>query len=326
MNSPNGSSAIATIATDSEGRSSSYVGRFAPSPTGPLHFGSLLAAVASYLQARRCGGRWLVRIEDIDPPRESPGSVGLILSALEAYGFEWHGDVSYQSNNRQAQDVAATRLLESGLAYHCGCSRLDLGQVRQGALGAIYPGTCRNGFSGSEFSVRVRTNDDPVEFDDALQGPQRQSLESESGDFVIVRRDGLIAYQLAVVVDDHLQGITEVVRGVDLLDSTPRQIWLQRLLRYPTPAYMHIPVAVNRAGEKLSKSTWATAIHVAEPRPTLMAALRALGQDPPDDLAHGALSEIWSWAAGNWQPQVLHGRKSIQAAEFTMAGGQNRLR
>ena len=236
------------------------MGRFAPSPTGPLHFGSLLAAVASYLQARCMRGQWLVRIEDIDPPREQPDSVTQILRALEAYGFEWDGEVSLQSANREAQDAAAESLLNQGLAYRCGCSRRDLQSERQGKLGTIYPGNCRAGFGGDEYAIRVRVDDEPVVFEDRLQGPQSQSLESESGDFIIVRRDGLIAYQLAVVVDDSLQGITEVVRGIDLMDSTPRQIWLQRLLGLSTPAYMHIPVAVNAAGQKLSKSTGAAGI------------------------------------------------------------------
>jgi glutamyl-Q tRNA(Asp) synthetase len=294
------------------------VGRFAPSPTGPLHFGSLLAAVGSYLQARSMGGKWLLRIEDIDPPREQPESVDQILRALEAYGFEWDGEVSLQSTNREAQDAAAKSLLDRGLAYHCGCSRRDLANERQGKLGTIYPGNCRDGFGGSEYSIRVRTDTEPVVFEDRLQGPQSQSLESESGDFVIVRRDSLIAYQLAVVVDDNLQDITEVVRGIDLLDSTPRQIWLQRLLGFPTPAYMHIPVAVNAAGQKLSKSTGAAAIPVAEPRPTLLAALQALRQTPAGSLDGSTLPEIWRWAIENWNPAVLTRQQRIRTADFAM--------
>ena len=294
------------------------MGRFAPSPTGPLHFGSLLAAVASYLQARSKSGKWLVRIEDIDPPREQPDSVKQILSALEAYGFQWDDEVSLQSTNHAAQDAAAGSLLGQGLAYRCGCSRRDLASERQGKLGTIYPGNCRGGFRGDEYSIRVRTGGEPVGFDDRLQGPQSQSLESESGDFIIVRRDGLIAYQLAVVVDDNLQGITEVVRGIDLMDSTPRQIWLQRLLGFPTPAYMHIPVAVNSAGQKLSKSTGADGIPVAEPRPTLLAALEALGQIPAGQLDGSALPDIWEWAVENWDPEVLKRRRRVKAADFAM--------
>ena len=319
MNSPSGSSATGTIATGKPMRAAQYTGRFAPSPTGPLHFGSLLAAVASYLEARRHGGRWLVRIEDIDPPREETGAAKLILQTMEAYGFEWDGDASFQSANREAQDNAAHALLEAGVAYRCGCSRRDLADEPQGPLGTVYPGNCRNGFNGEEFAIRVRTDNEPIEFEDRLQGQQAQNLESESGDFVIVRRDGLIAYQLAVVVDDYLQGITEVVRGIDLMDSTPRQIWLQRLLGYPTPAYMHIPVAVNALGQKLSKSTAATPIPAGEPRKLLVAALAALGQRPPDDLRAGKLSDIWSWATRSWNPQALTGQKTIDTPNFTMA-------
>lgn len=326
MSSRSGSSAIGTIATGSGTGTGSYTGRFAPSPTGPLHFGSLLAAVASYLQARRQGGKWLIRIEDIDPPRESPGSAKQILRTLEGYGFEWQGEASFQSANRETQDAAATSLLDGGLGYRCGCSRRDLLDERQGPLGTIYPGRCRDGYPGGEFAIRVRTDDNPIEFDDALQGSQQQSLESESGDFIIVRRDGLIAYHLAVVVDDYLQGITEVVRGIDLISSTPRQIWLQRLLGYPTPGYMHIPLAVNAMGDKLSKSSQAPAIGVSEARTTLVSALRALGQNPPVDLADNALGDIWSWAGENWDPSMLRGQKTINAADFTMVEPQNRLR
>ncbi len=220
-----------------------YVGRFAPSPTGPLHFGSLLAAVASYLQAKSRSGLWLLRVEDIDPPRQQAGAVEEILTALERYGFEWDGPVSYQDDNQARHLQVIAELREAGRAYPCSSSRRDLAQARRGPLGAIYPGTCRDGFEGGEFAIRVRTNGDAIEFIDVLQGRHRQHLDSESGDFVILRRDGLIAYHLAVVVDDYDQGITEIVRGIDLLDSTPRQIHLQRMLGYRTPEYLHIPVA-----------------------------------------------------------------------------------
>jgi glutamyl-Q tRNA(Asp) synthetase len=197
----------------------------------------LLAAAASYLQARRHGGRWLVRIEDIDPPREQPGATERILEALERYGFEWDGPVTYQSRSGSAHEADLARLLEAGQAYPCGCSRADLVDAPRGPLGTIYPGTCRTGCSASETAIRVRTDDSIISFVDGLQGPQQQRLESESGDFVIWRRDGLVAYHLAVVVDDYKQGVTEIVRGIDLIDSTCRQIWLQGLLAYPTPDY-----------------------------------------------------------------------------------------
>ena len=286
----------------------------------------MLAAVASYLEARSRGGQWLVRIEDIDPPREHPGSAKLILEALEHYGFEWDGKPTFQSENRDAQDAAVDKLLRAGLAYRCGCSRRALSGEPQGPLGTIYPGTCRSGYGGDEFAVRVRTDDATISFEDLLQGYCAQRLESESGDFIILRRDGLIAYQLAVVVDDYLQGITEVVRGVDLLDSTPRQIWLQRLLGYATPAYMHIPVAVNAAGQKLSKTTGATAIPLEKPQSTLVTALKALQQDVPAGLASSSLHELWDWASNNWARAALRGQTMVETANSAMVTAQNQLR
>jgi len=294
------SSAIGTIATGNQ-----YIGRFAPSPTGPLHFGSLVAAVASYLQARAHDGLWLLRIEDIDPPREQPGATDLILKALDIYGFEWDGDVIYQSRSATAHEEALQTLLEANLAYRCGCSRKDLADAPRGALGTIYPGTCRNGCDAAEAAIRMRTNDNPIEYMDGLQGTQLQRLESESGDFIIKRRDGLIAYQLAVVVDDELEGITEIVRGIDIMDSTPRQIWLQRLLGYHTPQYLHIPVITHPDGDKLSKLTGAPGIAFDGVREVLVAALAALRQAPPDDLAACSLPDIWQWAVEHWKIERL---------------------
>ena len=302
-----------------------YVGRFAPSPTGPLHFGSLLAAVASYLQAKSRSGRWLLRVEDIDPPRQQQGAIEEILTALERYGFEWDGPVTYQSENAARHHQVVAELQAAGLAYPCSCSRRDLATAKQGPLGAIYPGTCRNGCQGDEFAVRVRTNDAPIEFVDALQGTQCQRLESESGDFVIRRRDGLIAYHLAVVIDDFDQGISEIIRGIDLLDSTPRQIHLQRLLDYRTPAYLHIPVAENAAGQKLSKLTGAPAIPLENVHRTLVTALDALGQQPPPELAASSLDDIWIWSIEHWQPAVLADQAAIIAAEDALAWSENGL-
>ncbi len=293
-----------------------YVGRFAPSPTGPLHFGSLLAAAASYAQAKSAAGRWLIRIEDIDPPREQPGADVLILDALEAYGFEWDGPVTYQSEFAGRHEAAVASLLESGLAYPCSCSRRDLADAPRGPLGAIYPGTCRDGCSADDVAIRIRTTDEPIAFVDGLQGRQAQKLESESGDFVIQRRDGLIAYHLAVIVDDSAQGITEIVRGIDLLDSTPRQIWLQRALGLTTPAYMHIPVANNDQQQKLSKLTGAAGLDADRPGPVLFAALMALGQEPPAALETASAAEIWSWALASWRPERLLGIRSIEAGRF----------
>jgi glutamyl-Q tRNA(Asp) synthetase len=301
------------------------VGRFAPSPTGPLHFGSLLAAAASYLQARRYGGQWLLRIEDIDPPREQPGATERILEALDRCGFEWDGPVIYQSGSHAAHEAALGRLLVDGHAYPCGCSRRDLADAPRGPLGLIYPGTCRAGCATNEHAIRVRTDDSGVRFTDGLQGLQRQSLESESGDFVIWRRDGLVAYHLAVVVDDYEQGVTEIVRGIDLMDSTCRQIWLQRLLGYPTPNYLHIPVAAHADGQKLSKMTGAGAVPVGRPEPCLVQVLAALGQRPPERLAGATLEEIWAWAFDNWDIEVLAGRTRIRVDSNAMAEGENGL-
>lgn len=289
----------------------SYIGRFAPSPTGPLHFGSLIAAVASYLQARANKGLWLLRIEDIDPPREQTGAAVAIIAALERYGFEWDGKTIFQSANHEAHESALRSLIDRDLAYPCRCSRRNLAEAPRGPLGTIYPGTCRNGCEMGESAIRLRTNDEEISFDDALQHRISQRLESESGDFVIRRRDGLIAYHLAVVVDDQIQGITEVVRGIDLMDSTPRQIWLQRLLGYPTPSYMHIPVITHPDGAKLSKLTGAPDISRDFVGKTLGNALLALGQSPPLDLARRPLEDIWSWAIENWQVEGLAGHKAI---------------
>jgi len=277
------------------------------------------------LQARHKGGRWLVRVEDIDPPREQPGATGEILTALERYGFEWDGPVIYQSNTATAHQEALQRLLDGRHAYACGCSRSDLLDAPRGALGTIYPGTCRNGCDAAETAIRVRTDNTPVAFTDGLQDLQRQRLETESGDFVIWRRDGLVAYHLAVVVDDFEQGVSEIVRGIDLLDSTERQIWLQRLLGYPHPDYLHIPVATHPDGQKLSKLTGAPAVSLEAVEPTLMQALVALGQRPPAMLRGASLADIWAWAISQWKIDALLGVTQISVDCNAMADGQNGL-
>lgn len=318
---PSASSATATIATGN----TEYVGRFAPSPTGPLHFGSLLAAVASYLQARKRRGRWLLRIEDIDPPREQPGAARRIVEALERYGFQWDGAVTNQSDSHEAHAAALERLLDAGHAYRCGCSRSDLADAPRGPLGIIYPGTCREGCSAEETAIRVRTDDSVIRFVDGLQGAHEERLESESGDFIVWRRDGLVAYHLAVVVDDHAQGITEIVRGIDLMESTCRQIWLQRLLGFSTPGYLHIPVAAHPDGQKLSKATGATAVSLGHPQAVLVQALRALGQEPPAGLGDADLHDVWRWAIENWRIEVLAGKSQIPVRAGAMAEGKNGL-
>jgi glutamyl-Q tRNA(Asp) synthetase len=233
------------------------------------------------------------------------------VRALEVYGFEWDGDVIFQCRSKAAHDAALQHLLDRGLAYPCGCSRRDLADAPRSPLGIIYPGTCRAGCDAAETAIRLRTDDAPITFEDRLQGLQEQHLESESGDFVIRRRDGLIAYHLAVVVDDELQGVTEIVRGIDILDSTPRQIYLQRLLGYRTPEYLHIPVITHPDGDKLSKLTGAPGLPLERAGPVLVAALSALQQDPPAELADASLAEIWVWAGENWRTKPLVGMTTV---------------
>lgn len=279
-----------------------YRGRFAPSPTGPLHFGSLVAALGSCLEARAQGGEWLVRMEDVDEPRCSPDVAAAMLRTLERLGFEWDGAVMVQSARKPRYRELLERLKQAGLAYPCGCTRRELADsaiAHDGA--AIYPGTCRSGLPPGKAarSWRLRVDDASVTFEDAIQGTIRQQLGRDVGDFVLLRADGYFAYQLAVVADDADQGITHVVRGADLLDSTPRQIHLQRCLGLPTPAYAHLPVALNAQGEKLSKQTLAAAVDAMPAERTLLAALRFLGQAPPQDL--GGKASIWAWALANWR-------------------------
>ena len=264
-----------------------YVGRFAPSPTGPLHLGSLVAALASWLDARAARGRWLVRIEDLDAPRQQPGAADLILRTLERFGLAWDGPVLYQSLRAPLYAAALDRLRRH--TYWCGCSRREIADSSLGlsADGArIYPGTCRQGLASGKAprALRLMTRAEPIAFEDRVQGAQSQALASQVGDFVLYRADGQFAYQLAVVIDDADQGVTDVVRGADLLDSTARQIHLQRLLGVPTPRYLHVPVALNAAGEKLSKQTGARPVDPAQRDRLLREALRFLGQPASADL------------------------------------------
>ena len=282
-----------------------YVGRFAPSPTGPLHFGSLVAAVASFLDARAAAGTWLVRIEDVDTPRTVPGAAEDILRTLEAFGLRWDGEVEWQSHRAAHYERALESLRARGLTYPCRCSRreiADSGLV--GLEGAVYPGTCRALAlpSGPGLAERLRVDEQPVAFEDRVQGRIEHSIARDIGDFVLKRRDGLHAYQLAVVVDDALRGVTDVVRGADLLWSTPRQVALQRHLGYPTPRYLHFPVATHASGEKLSKQTRAPALDAAEAAPVLAAALAFLGQAP---IAAGSPAEMLAEAARQWHPDRI---------------------
>jgi glutamyl-Q tRNA(Asp) synthetase len=290
-------------------------GRFAPSPTGPLHFGSLVAAVGSWADARAHGGEWLVRMEDLDPPREVPGAADRILRTLAALGLEPDGPVMRQSARGDAYRAALDRLRDRGRLFACGCTRREIAD--SGLAGAdgglVYPGTCRNGPPPGRAAraLRVRVDDAAIAFDDAIQGELRQDLARDVGDFILLRADGHHAYQLAVVVDDAAQGITDVVRGADLIDSTPRQIFLQRLLGLPTPRYLHLPVAANAAGEKLSKQAGAPAIDPAHPTRALVAALRFLGQPPPDELERADARTVLDWAAANWDRARIPRRRAI---------------
>ena len=284
-------------------------GRFAPSPTGPLHFGSLVAALASYCDARARRGEWLLRIEDVDEPRSRKGAEEAIVRALARYGFRWDGAIERQSMRTALYEDALESLIENGYAYACACTRREL---ESGALAAsgerVYAGTCRDGIgveraTREQRAWRVCVGDATIAYRDRLQGLQSQRLSRDVGDFVVRRADGLFAYQLAVVVDDAAQGITDVVRGADLLSSTPRQIHLQRLLVVAPPSYLHIPVAINAAGEKLSKQTRALALP-DDPLPALLAAWRFLEQPAPLH-APGDVRAFWQHAIASWTPSRL---------------------
>ncbi len=283
-----------------------YRGRFAPSPTGPLHFGSLIAAVGSYLDARHRGGECLVRMEDVDTPRTVPGADRDILHTLRRFGMEWDQPVVYQSQRARLYRSALDSLSDDDWVYPCACSRKEIG-------GPVYPGTCRPGLAPgrSPRSMRVRTQGHRIAFEDAVQGAFSQALETDVGDFVVRRADGLFAYQLAVVVDDADQAITAIVRGSDLLDSTPRQIHLQRALGLTTPDFVHLPIAVDSTGSKLSKQTAAQPVDAADPEPALRCALRFLGHPPPQELDMAPLPELWAWAIENWQRDRIPRRLAI---------------
>jgi glutamyl-Q tRNA(Asp) synthetase len=283
-----------------------YRGRFAPSPTGPLHFGSLVAAVGSYLQARAHGGEWWVRIEDIDPPRTVAGAADDILRSLERLGMHWDGAVLYQSLRTEAYNAAIEKLRSAGALYACGCSRSEIEDSSlRGVEGPIYPGTCRAGLAPGRTAraLRVRTEGARTRFEDRWQGAIESDIERAFGDFVVRRADGLFAYQLAVVVDDAALGVTEVVRGADLLLSTPRQLHLQHLLGLPTPRYGHLPVAVNAQGAKLSKQTGAKPLADEPALPLLRRALVFLGQSAPAELEQGELASFWRYAIAYWDAQ-----------------------
>jgi glutamyl-Q tRNA(Asp) synthetase len=281
-----------------------YTGRYAPSPTGPLHFGSLVAAVASFLDSRAHQGRWLLRMEDLDKPREMPGAADDILRTLEAYGFEWDDKIIYQSERHDVYQATLDQLIADDKVYSCNCSRREVADIAHAGIeGPVYPGLCRDGLSRDRKTIawRFKTDVAHLVFNDRIQGSIDHCMQRDIGDFVLKRADGQFAYQLAVVVDDAEQGITHVVRGADLLNSTSRQLLLQYSLNLHSPVYAHIPIATNERGEKLSKQTQAKALRVDNAALMLTQAIQFLGLNPPDALAQLPLSDIWEWAYEHWQ-------------------------
>lgn len=281
-----------------------YIGRFAPSPTGSLHFGSLIAALASYCDAKSQQGKWLLRIEDLDKPREVKGAVGSILSTLERFGFAWDGEIMFQSQRTEAYQAAFEQFRTQNLVYPCTCSRKEIADsgLAHGIEGVIYPKTCLTHAlkKNATPAYRIKTEDTETVFIDQIQGEIKQNITKDIGDFVLLRADKIFAYQLAVVVDDAAQGITHVVRGADLLHSTARQIFLQQRLSLAQPQYAHLPIACNAQGEKLSKQTLAHPIDHKNAGKLLVKALKFLGQNPPENLAHADTKERLAWACAHW--------------------------
>ncbi|MNP06218.1 Glutamyl-Q tRNA(Asp) synthetase [compost metagenome] len=293
-------------------KSPAYIGRFAPTPSGYLHFGSLVAALASYLDARSVGGQWLLRMEDLDPPREAPGAQAAILQTLESYGFEWDGDVVYQSGRHAAYAEVVERLFNHGLAYACTCSRKQLEPYN-----GIYPGLCRNaGHDQQDAAIRLRVPELTYHFVDRVQGRFEQHLGRDVGDFVIRRRDGLYAYQLAVVLDDAWQGVTDIVRGADLLDNTPRQLYLQELLALRQPRYLHVPLIIQPDGHKLGKSYRSPPLQGEQASPLLLRALRALGHTPDPTLESALPREVLAWAIAHWDATAIPRTMTLAEAEL----------
>ncbi len=298
------------------GASAPYVGRFAPSPSGPLHFGSLVSALASYAHARQVGGLWRVRMENLDPPREEPGADKEILSALEAHGLHWDGEVLYQSERLGAYAHTLEQLREQGLAYRCRCTRKDVH-----ALGGVYDGRCRTRTvdPAEPHAWRLKLYDvpgafpepsDPYTWDDLFQGPQTQSLRQDVGDPIIKRKDGLFAYQLAVVVDDIHQGITHIVRGADLLPVSAGQVASFALLGGRTPVFGHVPVALNEQDQKLSKQHHAPALNPDQAGTNLWHALHFLRQNPPGELLGASPATLLEWTAEHWRNDLVQGMQA----------------
>ncbi len=282
-------------------------GRFAPSPTGPLHLGSLLAATASYLDARAAGETWRLRFDDLDVPRNDPGAIGSITATLRAHGLIWDGPIVHQSDNLTAYEEALNRLDRMGLLFYCTCSRRDL------RAEAVYPGTCRAFREPRRDSAtRVLVDQVAIEFADRIQGPQRCRLDQTVGDFIVRRRDGLVAYQLATAVDDGGEEVTSVVRGADLLDNTPRQIYLMQRLGLKPPRYAHIPVLLKPDGSKLSKQTMAPPVDAHRAPENLLTAYGLLGMRPPSDAQRWDVERILSWGISHWDQEKVPRRRSVE--------------
>ncbi len=295
------------IAASDNAISVKRTGRFAPSPSGPLHFGSLLAALASYLDARAQKSRWLVRMEDLDPPREMPGADKRILSTLEQHALHWDGDVLYQSSRHDRYREVLDDLQSRGLAYRCACSRARLAKLKH-----IYDGHCRINppMADQACAIRLQLPDQTICFEDRIQGVQHQNLAA-SGDCIIHRKDGLYAYQLAVVVDDIEQGVTDVVRGSDILEATGAQIYLTGLLGGTTLRYAHVPVVLGDDGQKLSKQNRAKALDDSRPSQNLYQALAVLGQQPPPELEHETPETVVKWAFAHWDSNKILKKQNV---------------
>jgi len=286
-----------------------YIGRFAPSPTGPLHLGSLYTALASFLDAKAQQGKWLLRIDDLDTPRNAVGSVDSILKTLDAYALHWDDSVDFQSQHLSAYDAILKQLQQDNLIYPCTCSRKTLAaQLTELASSENdYPNLCRNNSfpCDNAHALRLKTDNRLIAFRDRLQGLVNHYFTAQHGDFILKRKDHIIAYQFAVVIDDDRQGVNYVVRGIDLLESTARQIYLQQLLGLSTPNYMHVPILTDSQGIKLSKQNGAQAVDFEKPAQVIFQLLKLLKQNPPSELQNASSAELISWAISHWHPIVL---------------------
>lgn len=293
--------------------SEEYRGRFAPSPSGPLHLGSLYTALASFLQARQKKGRWLLRIDDLDTPRVAKGASDSILKTLDAFSLEWDDAVLYQSQQAEYYEKAVESLANQSLVYPCNCSRKELLETNKGQS-VIHPALCPTSTvspSNKPHALRISTKGTQIKFTDLLQGEIKQDIHKEAGDFVLQRRDQIYAYHLATVVDDEQLGITEVLRGIDLIGSTPRQLYLLQQLNYNTPAFAHIPILTNSEGVKLSKKCLAEPVGTESPTKSLLVCLKLLGQNPPSELSKATKTELLEWAIENWDPLKLSGIEQL---------------